>query len=299
MSTVVRKAVHAGSWYESNPAKLGVELDGYLHEGKVATTVGLVKAIIAPHAGYRYSGRTAGRCYARINAKESVTSRVYVLGPLHHLSSTKALLSLCSAVATPWGEIPVDVEEQDLLRQECPHLFQHWPSIHDEEEEHSLEMQFPMLHRALVGSDGAARFKIVPIGIGHLSPSAQAEMGELIGKRIWVDDALLIISSDFCHWGSRFRYQYRLKSTVPIHESITMLDKQAMQLIVSQDLPGFRTYLKETRNTICGQQPISVLLAACNKHPCEIQFVHYEQSSACTSMDDSSVSYAAGIVTMQ
>ena len=75
-----------------------------------------------------------------------------------------------------------------------------------------------------------------------------------------------------------------------------------MELIEMKDYAAFRSYLHRTKNTICGQQPISVLLASVGyaeeESNLEIKFVFYAQSSPCVSMSDSSVSYAAGVVTV-
>jgi predicted class III extradiol MEMO1 family dioxygenase len=72
-----------------------------------------------------------------------------------------------------------------------------------------------------------------------------------------------IVSSDFCHWGSRFRYQPHDSSKgSAIHEYIRWLDHRGMTLIESQDITGFENYLREHRNTICGRHPICVFMRA-------------------------------------
>jgi predicted class III extradiol MEMO1 family dioxygenase len=72
-----------------------------------------------------------------------------------------------------------------------------------------------------------------------------------------------IVSSDFCHWGSRFRYQpHDSTKGSAIHEYIRWLDHRGMTLIESQDITGFENYLREHRNTICGRHPICVFMRA-------------------------------------
>jgi AmmeMemoRadiSam system protein B len=138
---------------------------------------------------------------------------------------------------------------------------------------------------------------------------------------------LTIVSSDFCHWGSRFSYTHylppsplpptpiSLSSSVPphpnhpIHVSIELLDREALEILQSGGKGGtswpavheaWDKYLKRTHNTICGRHPIGVLLGAMasgmTADDGEASFVHYEQSSACTRVRDSSVSYASGFV---
>ncbi|CAM9982883.1 unnamed protein product, partial [Scytosiphon promiscuus] len=64
------------------------------------------------------------------------------------------------------------------------------------------------------------------------------------------------LSSDFCHWGSRFRFQSHNPSHGAIHEHIHWLDQKGMAIIKSQDVEGFGQYLAEHKNTICGRHPI-------------------------------------------
>mmetsp|Transcript_31759 Transcript_31759/g.51249 ORF Transcript_31759/g.51249 Transcript_31759/m.51249 type:complete len:129 (+) Transcript_31759:684-1070(+) len=122
--------------------------------------------------------------------------------------------------------------------------------------------------------------------------------GRLLAK--YLDDPanFFIISSDFCHWGSRFSYTHYDPSHGPIHKSIEALDRQGMDLIVKQDAPGFTAYLRKYSNTICGRHPIGVLISALfhARTKFSVQFVDYAQSSPVVSKRDSSVSYAAGVV---
>lgn len=124
-------------------------------------------------------------------------------------------------------------------------------------------------------------------------------------------ETLFIVSSDFCHWGRRFGYTYynrednqlvKLdrntldKITRPIYESIEELDKQGIEAIESLDFDQFEDYLDATDNTICGRNPISVLLACLeemNDWDMSAKCLEYNQSSKCRTLDDSSVSYSS------
>lgn len=113
-----------------------------------------------------------------------------------------------------------------------------------------------------------------------------------------------VISSDFCHWGKRFKYTFWDRSYSHIYESIEALDKKGMDVIEKLDPQGFSEYLKKYQNTICGRHPIGVLLNAVEvlrqmngvTHPWTLRFIHYSQSNACDHVNDSSVSYAAGVL---
>merc|ERR1711879_758451 len=137
------------------------------------------------------------------------------------------------------------------------------------------------------------------IGLEDRSIYAQALLDYFLSPTTF-----FVISSDFCHWGSRFRYQFRMPgSTAPIWQDIQALDKQGMQIIESLDPKAFRDYLDATHNTICGRMPITLMLhlvAEARKRQNVVdfgcKFVAYSQSSRCVRVGDSSVSYASGIV---
>lgn len=92
-----------------------------------------------------------------------------------------------------------------------------------DEDEHSLEMTLPYI--AKVMEDYKGQFTVVPIMVGSLSIESEAMYGEILAPYLADPQNLFVISSDFCHWGQRFRYTYYDKSYGPIHKSIENLDK--------------------------------------------------------------------------
>jgi hypothetical protein len=182
-----------------------------------------------------------------------------------------------------------------------------------DEDEHSIEMQLPYIHKVL--GHKARTVKVVPIMVGSISVERERFYGELLAPYLADPSNLFVISSDFCHWGKRFRYCFysdatppsarcqtldhsHAKLTIPIHRSIERLDKEAMGILEQLDLRLFSDYLRKTKNTICGRHPIGVLLAAIDqvKLPCKLEFTRYEQSSAVLRVDQSSVSYASASI---
>lgn len=132
-------------------------------------------------------------------------------------------------------------------------------SIYDDEEEHSLEMMLAYVAKVME-TRGADNFTIVPIMVGSLNGEREEAYGRIMAKYLLDPETVFVISSDFCHWGSRFQYQYYDKGWGEIHESIAKLDKMGMDLIETMDPGDFSSYLKRYRNTICGRHPIAVLL---------------------------------------
>lgn len=288
---VVRRASHAGSWYTSDPSRLAAELEGWLKEAGQSKSSD-VRGVIAPHAGYSYSGRAAA--YAFGNIDPANISRVFVLGPSHHYYTPKCAVSSATVYKTPIGDLPVDLEAIEELKATGKFEVM---DLRVDEAEHSMEMHLPYIAKVFEGYP----IKIVPILVGALSAANEAMYGEMLAK--YVDDPsnFFSVSSDFCHWGARFNYTYYNKERGPIYKSIEALDHMAMDIIETGDPNAFKQYLLDYENTICGRHPIGVFLHMLKKctTKIKIRFVRYEQSSQCKSMRDSSVSYASAIAKVE
>jgi len=197
--------------------------------------------------------------------------------------------------------------------------------IDTDENEHSIEMHLPYVRKMFEGVDIA----IVPILVGAINQEKEKSFGALLAPYLEREDTFCVISSDFCHWGTRFQYTFyypkpppsatpaiRLSRSAsgaslqdhPIHASISALDHEAMEILTlppftaAQAHHDFADYLARTKNTICGRHPIGVLLGAlttleqAGRVP-KLKWVRYEQSSQCVTVQDSSVSYASAYVT--
>ncbi|XP_026447954.1 protein MEMO1-like [Papaver somniferum] len=285
----LRKASHAGSWYTDNPTKLGAELDGWLQATGLAKSPD-VRGVIAPHAGYSYSGRCAAYSFANIDPTN--ITRVFLLGPSHHYYTPKCALSTATAYKTPLGDLPIDLEVIEELQATGKFELM---DLQVDEAEHSMEMHLPYLVKVFQG----CRVKIVPILVGALNSQIEAMYGKLLAKYVDDPNNFFSVSSDFCHWGSRFNFMHYDRKHGAIHESIEALDKMGMDIIESGDAEAFKKYLSEYENTICGRHPISVflhMLKNCSTK-IKINFLQYDQSSHCKTTRDSSVSYASAAAT--
>ncbi|KAI8970014.1 MEMO1 family [Mycotypha africana] len=308
-----RDASHAGSWYTADAQQLDEELDDYLKNAAQEAQEGLpikgVRAIIGPHAGFRYSGPTAAFAYKSIDTTN--IKRVFILGPSHHAYLPGCALSMCDVYQTPLGDLHLD--KAVIKELEETGEFKYMRQTVDEDE-HSIEMHLPFVYKIF---ENTANLKVVPILVGATSQATEKRYGELLAKYLENPENFFIISSDFCHWGARFRYTYYTKSSEdnrplfltsankseierPIYQSIEELDHQAIDVLEDVSFSKFQEYLKATDNTICGRHPISVLLAALEKLRVKDEFsnqtlkcMRYEQSSRCKRYEDSSVSYAS------
>ncbi len=181
----IRPAVLAGSWYPGDPSALTRMVDDFLSAADDFN--GAPKAIIAPHAGFIYSGPIAGTAYAALKARRGEIKRVVMLGPCHRVPVRGFGVPSFQAFATPLGVVPVDRESVEALLR-LPDV-----ALSDEAHlpEHCLETQLPFLQRML------GDFSIVPILVGGVAPARCSQLLEMLwgGK-----ETLIEISSDLSHY---------------------------------------------------------------------------------------------------
>ncbi|KAG1688213.1 Protein MEMO1 [Nymphon striatum] len=291
-----RRATHSGSWYSDSARELHKQFDNWFSHVKV--NHGPARAIIAPHAGYQYCGSCAAYAYKQINP--ALVKRVFILGPSHHFRLSGCALSSAVKYQTPFYNLTIDKDIYDELY--ATRSFETM-NMSTDEDEHSIEMHLPYI--AKVMEQYKDNFTIVPVLIGSLSNEKETHYGRIFSRYLSDPSNLFVISSDFCHWGTRFRYQYYDKSFGIVHQSIQHLDKMGMDIIEKLIPDGFSDYLKKYGNTICGRHPIAVLLNAVSclhsrsENRISMKFLKYAQSSQCYNMGDSSVSYAASSLVIE
>ncbi len=183
---VIRPAACAGRFYPADPAKLRAEVKGYLAAAKVSPGPA-PKAIIAPHAGYIYSGPVAGTAYACLQAGRNRIQRVILLGPSHYSDFAGLAASQADAFATPLGLVPLDKEAMARCRA--------WPQIIFLEEahrpEHSLEVHLPFLQTIL------EPFTLVPLLVGNATDDDISQVLETLWGG---SDTCIVVSSDLSHY---------------------------------------------------------------------------------------------------
>ncbi len=178
----------AGLFYPADPKELGDQVRRFLAAaGKPDTAQPAPKAIIAPHAGYVYSGPVAGSAYAQLAGLGGRIARVVLLGPAHRVALSGLAYSQAETFLTPLGAVQVDraalaaVADLPQVRElDAPF-----------EGEHCLEVQLPFLQLTL------GTFGLVPLLVGDADGSAVAE----VLARLWGgDETLIVISSDLSHY---------------------------------------------------------------------------------------------------
>lgn len=181
----VRPSAVAGLFYPADPAELRGFVTRLLTDNP--TTGPLPKALIAPHAGYVYSGPVAARAYNLLAPGAARIRKVILLGPAHRVPLRGMALPSCSAFRTPLGDVPLDVDAMAAIDGS--------PGVQRSDEahrqEHSLEVHLPFLQMLL------PEFSLVPLVVGW----SEAEQVRRVLERLWDgDETLVVVSSDLSHY---------------------------------------------------------------------------------------------------
>lgn len=189
--TAIRSPAVAGTFYPAAPNALARQLTQFLSEADNAPPLpeapALPKAIIAPHAGYIYSGPVAARAYARLAAARGPISRVVLIGPSHYVGFQGFAVDMSDAWATPSGTVALDHAAIARLQQ-LP-MVGRLDAAHARE--HALEVHVPFLQHVL------GDFRLVPIVAGDAPPEAVTALLEAV----WGGpETLIVVSTDLSHY---------------------------------------------------------------------------------------------------
>ena len=279
----MRQSAIAGSWYPGSKAQLRETINELLNKAELPNFKGRPVGIISPHAGMQFSGQAAACGFKALQGKN--IKRVLLLGPSHNFYFTGVATSGVDAYQTPLGAVSVDrAVSEELYR--LP-LFQGRRDA--EMPEHSLEMQLPFLQTVLDD------FTIVPlvVGAGDLSAKEYQEIAAALQR--YVDPStVIVVSSDFTHYGGRFGY-------VPFRDNVKKnlekLDGGAIDKIIAKDFDGFQKYIRQSGATICGARPIGIFLKMLTPASRGTLLTYYTSGDLLNDYSDC-VSYASIIFTV-
>jgi AmmeMemoRadiSam system protein B len=179
----------AGAFYPDRPDALRAMVRRLLDGAPIEEGIGVTttKALIAPHAGYVYSGPVAASAFARLAPMRDRVRRVVLIGPSHFVPFRGIATSGAAAFATPLGEVEVDLATHTKLAA-LPGVID-LPAAHGRE--HGLEVELPFLQEAL------ASFAIVPLVVGE---ATHEEVGRALDLLWDGDETLVVVSSDLSHY---------------------------------------------------------------------------------------------------
>lgn len=280
----VRPSPIAGSWYAANPTQLRNSVAAYIdeaqnpalpgaHTGRSAEVVGLV----APHAGYIYSGSVAGHAFKTAQGLSFDT--VCVLSPLHQYHPQPVLTSAHSAYRTPLGEIPL---ADEIIRQISDRLEEKvgcrlTPISHDRE--HSLEIELPFLQVAL-----ASPFTLVPLMLRDQSRQTAQALGETLAEVLDPDASLLVASSDLSHFLTQ--------------SQANQLDMRVLNTLAEFSPQGLFDLRDRGGGQACGLAAIAaVLWASASLGATDVTLLKYDTSASTTGDTSSVVGYGAAVIT--
>ncbi len=195
MALDLRPSPIAGHWYEGDPKVLGREVDLYMDRAQLPELKGEVIAVIAPHAGHRYSGPVAGYAFAALRGHAANTDLVAVLAPFHNYHAAPLLTPSHDAYSTPLGTVMIDrvaVEALESALSSVPGL---GLTRITNDPEHSLEIELPFLQRALT-----SKWKLLPVMVRAQDPQTCKALGKALASVLKGRNGLLVASTDLSHY---------------------------------------------------------------------------------------------------
>ncbi len=258
-----RKPAAAGRFYPAQPEILRKDVESYLVTGTGIDRNIITRALIVPHAGYVYSGKTAGVAYASIPSSADY-DRIFLIGTSHRYSFEGASIFTGGNLITPLGIVNVDretgkdIEESNacFLQKEESHTM-----------EHSLEVQLPFIQCHF-----EKNIPVVPILVGTGNPVVLQSVARSL-QPYFNERNLFIISSDFSHY--------------PSYEDACRVDRQTMEAILKGDPDSFIRTLRNLQaegtegleTPMCGWSSALILLYLCsNEGGIELRHLDYSNS---------------------
>lgn len=274
----IRPSPIAGTWYSGSPDTLSRQIDQYLSDARIPTIQGEVVALIAPHAGHRYSGKTAGHAFACIAGQKR--DLAVVISPMHGLHSADLLTTAHQAYGTPLGPVRVD---QNALSQLITILEQQNLSLIPvaNDREHSLEIELPFLQRALQDE-----FQLLPVMLRSQSPAVARKLGLSLAKMLATRNSLLVASTDLAHFYPE-----------PINRE---LDAEMLRRIQSFDPESLFEAERAGKGFACGVAAVACVLWASRELGANhVEILHYSNSGNESGDYSSVVGYGAAAVIKQ
>jgi AmmeMemoRadiSam system protein B len=266
----------AGLWYPGEPRVLTESIDHFLSQAQLPEAPGQILAVVAPHAGHRFSGAVAGHAFAALRGLEP--ELVAIIAPMHHAYNQPLLTTAHDAYKTPLGSVPVDqVAIQTLHKYLQQSLgFGLTPILRDAE--HSLEIELPFLQRALKNN-----FSILPVMMRDQRPEVAQAIGDALAKMFVARNAILVASSDLSHFYPQ--------------QTAQELDKEVLERLAAQDPAGLLQAEIEGTGFACGRGAIAaVLWAAQQLGGNSVKILNYATSGDITGDYSAVVGYGAAAI---
>jgi len=265
----LREAVWAGQFYDADPARLAAAIDGFLKDLPTAAEVrGDIRALIVPHAGYVFSGRTAAYAYRLVRGMPYET--VVIVGPSHRFGFKGCSIYAKGGFRTPLGTAAVDEALASELMKRSGFAFV--PEAH--EEEHSVEVQVPFIQRVLPDA------RIVPVVMGYPEMSTVKALAAALETACAGRKVLIIASTDMSHFLTKTK--------------ANALDAKTIGLIKALDAGGIVRREEARENILCGGGPVAAaILYAQKAGAVRAEILNYADSAAAAGDEARVVGYVS------
>ena len=257
---MVLESTIAGTWYPGTEREIRAAADSWEErigrekaaDGAAAAAPEKPNVLLLPHAGWAYSGEIAWRAVRLVRG--AGFRRVVVLAPSHRAWIENRLVAPeAQAVSTPLGQIAIDREWLDRLALVAPVVRN--DRVHSAE--HSAQIEYPLLQLAL-----GTGFSVVPLVMGSFGADQMAMCARALA-RLMDGNTLLVLSSDFTHYGSDFSFApHGTGGGEDVRAKVASVDGEAFSFAAKLDADGFAAFVRKTGATICGHVPIELALRA-------------------------------------
>jgi AmmeMemoRadiSam system protein B len=273
----IRPSPIAGQWYPGQPENLAASVDTYIEAAKLPEIPGDIVAVIAPHAGHRYSGPVAGHAFAAVRGLSPAL--VIVISPMHQPYHQPLLTSAHAAYQTPLGTIPINGKALRTLDEHLHDALGFGITAVRGDQEHSLEIELPFLQQALAGE-----FSLLPVMVRNQSPRVVQALGSAIAQTIQDQNALLVASTDLSHFYPQ--------------ETANQLDQEMLKRIEAFDPLAVLQAEEQGKAFACGRGAVAaVLWAAQDLGADTVTVVNYATSGDISGDYTQVVGYGAAVVT--
>jgi AmmeMemoRadiSam system protein B len=272
----IRPSPIAGTWYEGRPETLKRQIDSYLDNANLPELPGEVIAVVAPHAGHRYSGAVAGYAFAALRDRRP--DLVAVISPMHHPYPQPLITSSHDAYATPLGSIPIDKSAVEALSVALQADLGMGLSPVSHDPEHSLEIELPFLQRTL-----ASEFKLLPVMLRAQDPRVSESLGKALAGLLRDKNYALVASTDLSHFYDQ--------------ETARKLDSEMLRQIEAFSPAGVFEAERTGKGFACGHAAVAAVLWAAKELGADmVKLLHYATSGDVTGDYSGVVGYGAAAV---
>ena len=255
---------HLNGWYETEPEALRRQLVECAKRANAHYNADLkeTRAVIIPHAGYRYSGALSAAALRLFDPKS--IKKIILLAPCHSwvAAEAKAFVTNEQRYELPLGSLALDLEAAQQLVKKNKKLFMWGADVNQVQhgsgnpfdKEHSMEIELPLLQHYLPD------VVVLPIIVGHdLSPKQCEEIARALKPYIDASTGI-VVSSDFIHFGKSYDF-FPFKEKTCQLERLRAISNEVMQPIFDRSFSAFQAVLEKTKANVCGYEPISILLS--------------------------------------